>query len=276
MIARQFGNTIFFENDWFDAKSKSTAPVGKPRGKITSFSWASSRRFMDRLSRIDYDRMNQEFGTAGWLTLTYDGKQTGVQDCKKHLDYLLSKVLPRAGFLGPAVWKAELQKRGTIHFHVLYFGLSDDQETRIMIAEKWHAITGSKQKQHLIHGTDLARVRSVDELRCYLSKYVTKGESGQWENGRIWGIYRKPKIIDHEEIIHNSESSFSAVILAFRKVGIHLPSTVYDIHEWITYAEMMFNREPENRCSYYQWRSNEYERNPEQHLDKRTAAESPL
>lgn len=254
MKARRFGKTVFFERDWSESKSKPAPNITNNRGEISSFSHASTKRFMNALAVVDYEAMLSKFGKAGWLTLTYDGSETGIEKCKPDLDYLLNHVIPRMGFNGPCFWKAELQKRGAIHFHILYFGLDSDQDTRDEISRRWHKITGSEQDDHLKYGVDLAPVPDALALQCYLCKYVAKGENGAWSHGRVWGIRRKSKLIHHKEEVWDSDHKLSIAIKSLSSCGIHLPTTVYNIDEWFEYAEIQIGEKLEDRISYYKWK----------------------
>lgn len=258
IVGRKYGDALFLENGWFERKSK--VPKGTKRGKIKGFTHQSMKRFCDLLVKIDHEKTIDKWGTAKWITLTFDGEETGVERAKEYLDYLLSKVLPRAGYNGPKIWKAELQKRGTIHFHILLFGGDDGLDN--LVATRWHKITKSKQAAHLEHGTDCSTVENVKMLRCYLAKYLTKetGESSKWKEGRVWGVYQKSGLVMHQETTVEWDLSLIAVLRSAKKMGIQIPSKIYDLQEYVEYVDEMFSRNREARITYYRWRKEQKEK----------------
>lgn len=235
---------------------------------------------------IDHAANVEKFGGAAWITLTFDGWETGAREAKTHLDYLLSKVLPRNGFDGPKIWKAELQKRGTIHFHILAFDPPTEKLKRL-VSETWHKRTGSEKAKreaiaaakqvkgtffhnsaihlerkakkiaaHLKKGTDVATVPDVKRLRCYLAKYLTKetGDSAPWNLGRVWGKYQAKRLILHKPHEVEIRGAMFAHIRNFARAGVHLPKTVYDINEWMEYAGDQVWKKRSERISYWKWR----------------------
>ena len=253
VVFRQFGKALFLESGYLDSSSK--VPRGTARGKIKGFSLQANQRFCELLVKIDHEATVKKWGAAKWITLTFDGKETGADNSKKSLDYLLSKVLPRAGYGGPSIWKAELQKRGTIHFHILHFG--GDERMADLIAEKWHRITGSKQDAHLIHGTDCADVPDVKRLRCYLAKYLTKetGDASRWDLGRVWGKVRASGLVFHEEKVFEIDGdTLEGMQFRLKREGIQVPSRIYDFEEYFVYVDEQLALKKDDRIGYYHWR----------------------
>lgn len=90
------------------------------------------------------------------------------------------------------VWKAELQKRGQIHYHITLPDWIHWQEIR----DKWNNLqrsAGITDAFYNDHGhydpnsTDIHAVRGIDKLASYLVKYMTKGESDESHTeGKVW------------------------------------------------------------------------------------------
>lgn len=89
-------------------------------------------------------------------------------------------------------WRAEPQKNGNIHFHLLidrpihWRRIRDNWNQCV---EKLSYITRFEEK----HGhrdpnsTDIKGLQKVQNTKAYITKYVTKTEAGRALEGRIWG-----------------------------------------------------------------------------------------
>ena len=101
-------------------------------------------------------------------------------------DKALKRAYPGAGL----VWKMEVQKRGSIHFHLLVFGL------RFLpwqwVAETWGRLVAPGDDEQLKAGTNVQLAETRGAVRSYLEKYVAKVDDGpELENpGRWWGVRR--------------------------------------------------------------------------------------
>lgn len=263
MLVEIQGDTLRFSKDFFEAKSP--IPKGGIRGKVRTFSYQSQRRFVSLLATIDFARMKKLYGCPSWVTLTYDGQGTGQEDSKQALDYLLSKVLPRKGFNGPKIWKAELQDRGVIHFHILMWHRKPRRKLSFLKSE-WHRLTGSTQGAHLVFGVDIKKVNSVRALKCYLAKYLSKhvtkvdpdgvetGGTENWPGGRVWGVREKSQLAFYPVESRDLPLRLLPVVKSARQLGIQVPPFIFDYREWIEYVESMIGRKLQNRITYYRWR----------------------
>jgi len=124
------------------------------------------------------------------------------------------------------LWRAEPQKNGNIHFHILtdkFIPWSELRDTWNRIQNKlgyvdryrnemkqFHAggfnvrqdllktwdykkqvrayRTGSRQDWNSPNSTDVHSIRNISNLPAYLSKYCTKNESGRKIEGQLWGL----------------------------------------------------------------------------------------
>ena len=86
------------------------------------------------------------------------------------------------------LWIKEFQQRGAVHLHILINNRIDLEK----VGEKWHKITGSDDKSHIIAGCQISKIRS----RARLSSYLVNSNKDQHivpENfgsvGRFWGLF---------------------------------------------------------------------------------------
>lgn len=183
------------------------------RGVIERFTHKSRNRLLQKLSSINQDRIPQN--EVLFLTLTIDGRDT-PRECKKYLNNFLTQLRQRyEGQRWFYCWKGEFQKRGILHFHIVFFGLKGMNHN--WVRHTWSRITlgykeykrrcdlsddkGEVFKKLVV--TDLQQSRSWGGTQRYFSKtlgYVSK--NGQEEEeliekfnekdrvGRFWGIGR--------------------------------------------------------------------------------------
>ena len=161
------------------AKGPPQTPTREP-GDI-SFSASSRRRIRDRLHSMDRD------AEGLFLTLTYHETDPHPRVAKAHLDVFWKRLRRRFPEIS-SIWKMEPQERGTVHFHLIVYGV--DYVPVQWLSEQWHAVTGERSEQHEKSGVDLEpRVNENGKVQAYMAKYMAKEECGeQWENpGRFWG-----------------------------------------------------------------------------------------
>lgn len=105
------------------------------REVITRFTTKSRRNLLQKLSCVNQDRIPTN--RVKFITLTVDGEDT-PPECKKYLNNFLTQMRQRYdGCRWWYTWKAEFQKRGVLHFHIVTFGLQD-------ISHKWIRHTWSR------------------------------------------------------------------------------------------------------------------------------------
>lgn len=175
-----------------DAEKRPNRAKSK-RGRIRRFS-ANARR---RLIRF-MNRLRMKGVRATFMTLTFRGYPSNAE-AKRCLHAFLEHVR-RAFPEASAVWRMEYQKRGSIHFHLLCFGLPfwDWKE----ILSTWKRITNQS-----VARVDVRLVRSRRGVQSYVSKYIAKVEKNlgiaffiqvpylhgykKWRKGRFWGYHNK-------------------------------------------------------------------------------------
>lgn len=105
-------------------------------------------------------------GSSVFLTLTFKESQTCHSRAKRDLDTFLKRYKRHTGsphFL----WVAELQKRGTIHFHLVLKSRVDMG----WFQRSWREITGQDVGQQ-----DVRPIKGAHAVSRYLSKYIAKGD----------------------------------------------------------------------------------------------------
>lgn len=105
------------------------------RKEITRFTTKSRKNLLEKLCSINQDKIPSN--SILFTTLTIDGRDTPT-DCKKYLNNFLTQLRQRyEGHKWFYCWKAEFQKRGVLHFHIVTFGLKS-------ISHKWLRHTWSR------------------------------------------------------------------------------------------------------------------------------------
>lgn len=150
-------------------RTNQPAPEGGKRGKISGFSNASRKRFLESIAKT----RNQENGS--FITLTYPGEYSpDPRRWKRDLDVFM-KALKRqqpgiAGF-----WRLEFQRRGAPHYHLITFGRAGDLETlRTWCSETWYRVVDSGDERHLKAGTNVRQIENRAHAMRYASKYAAK------------------------------------------------------------------------------------------------------
>jgi len=174
-------------------KRSSTVPRSEipKRGKIKHFSRKSSLRLKKLLFSL------QESPTE-MITLTYPKYYPADStEWKKHLDTFgkwLEREFPDSWW----IWRLEPQKRGAPHFHIIgctNVDFPDFVSKEVFykkVARRWFEIVGTGYDEHLKAGTQVKFLDSKEQLKFYVSKYITKIQLShypEWASpGRFWGV----------------------------------------------------------------------------------------
>lgn len=192
--------------------SPKNAPLTKPakRGNVEFMSRKSRRRMIDLQSRLDLTDRRKTFIT---LTFHYTHNVSFTKACfKRFLAYLRYHYPSASG-----MWRLELQKRGTPHYHLIMFDLP--YWTQKEMRATWMQCTREDKS-----GVRVNLLRDAKHAMYYVSKYVAKmpDHSGNtlfinapyqqkttetW-HGRVWGVINKaclPMAERHTGIIVDEE-----------------------------------------------------------------------
>ena len=100
-------------------------------------------------------------------------------------------------------WKAELQKNGNIHFHII----TDHYINKYEIQKQWnvlqkkYGITEKYFKEHHTHNPPSTHVRAIADMEKsvrYVLKYVTKDESNGTIKGNVYRFSRRGQAPGHD------------------------------------------------------------------------------
>ncbi|GAH31764.1 unnamed protein product, partial [marine sediment metagenome] len=150
---------------------------GGKRGKVTTFSPKSRVRLLEKLARVFVG----DCEGALFITLTYEWNMQEPVRAQRDLRVLCQRLAERFGGLA-IIWRAELQKRGAIHYHLLVMGATFVPKQ--WLADAWAEITGGERPW-----TRVERMRSKHGAVWYCAKYMTKvdGEEVSSTPGEIPG-----------------------------------------------------------------------------------------
>lgn len=131
---------------------------------------------------------------VNFVTLTLSSRQvhSDVEIKEKLLNQFLIECRSNWGIVN-YLWRAEPQKNGNIHFHILIDKFIPWNELR----NRWNRIQSKlgyvQRSKHYKEGwtpnsTDIHSVRKVRKLGAYLAKYCTKESDIRAIDGKQWGL----------------------------------------------------------------------------------------
>jgi hypothetical protein len=90
------------------------------------------------------------------------------------------------------LWKAELQKNGNIHFHILFDKFIPWQRVRSIWNNSTHKLGyidwfATENGHFEPNSTDIHSIRKTKNIRAYIAKYVSKKIDGRDICGHAWG-----------------------------------------------------------------------------------------
>lgn len=186
-------------DEWTGAKKRITGDKKNFKAKSTysgSLSSHAKKRLtkaiellvMSAKEQLIYNRtsMKEYKHRLSFITLTIPAteKITGKESYQLLLKPFI-KQFQRKGFFKTYVWKAELQKRGQLHYHITTHSYIEKE----IIREAWNNLLRSA---NLLNGhenppsTEIKEVRAIKDLASYLIKYISK-ESEDVIGGKVWG-----------------------------------------------------------------------------------------
>jgi len=171
--------------------------IGGQRGAVKGFSRASRKRMIEMMSCV------RAAGSLMFVTITYpDIFPLDASTWHRHFEAFRDRFEYHYANWR-AIWRIELIDRksgensGVIapHWHLIIFTPAADEKTLDAVAEvtqtelrqMWYEIVASGDENHLLHGVDVAPVRSIRHAMSYVSKYVAKQSGDILEIGRRWG-----------------------------------------------------------------------------------------
>ena len=187
-----------------------------PRKPIQKWTPKSRANMIARFSSLDYSSMFQkENPIPVMITLTYPGDWLVVapsaKASKAHLTRFRKRFERRFGIKLQALWRAEFQRRGAVHFHLFCVAPIPVNEFREWVAETWVSIVNHpdpvQKKRHRVAGTAVdislgATQDSPHRIAVYFSKHSSPNVGAkEYQNqppqewiesgsvGRFWGYW---------------------------------------------------------------------------------------
>jgi hypothetical protein len=194
------------------------------RGDIHKFSKGSRRRVLRLISTL------RRTSVPVFCTLTYPDifpDDPGLW--KKHLDNFFKRLL-RKYPSAVIVWRMEAKARksgentGMIapHFHLLAYNV-EYFSLLTWLPRAWFEVVKSGDPRHYNAGTRVERVRSVNGVLYYTSKYICKAENLDLPGwGRYWGIVNRrelPGIRGEFEVVEVEAETALTVLRYMRRLG---------------------------------------------------------
>ena len=198
-------------------KKQNANTVPSERKPITSWSRKSRANMVARFSSLDLTPLSEPRtnALAVMITLTYpkdwESLVPTAYHAKKHLHQFRKRFERRFGRPLFAMWKAEFQRRGAVHFHLFTVCPTSLAVFREWVASTWTEIVAptpeSERQKHLKAGTavDLAPGATIDNARLvavYFSKHSSANFGAkEYQNsppqkwieagsvGRFWGYW---------------------------------------------------------------------------------------
>jgi hypothetical protein len=147
------------------------------------------------VKKVYSKKLNKKFTfRCSFVTLTLPASQCHSDNIIK--SKLLNSFLNHARLywgVKAYVWRAEKQKNGNIHFHIMW----DKFVIYWLIRKVWNrcceqlgyiTLFAARCPGRTPNSTDVHSVRNVKDIRKYIGKYMTKQGEGVTVDGRTWGL----------------------------------------------------------------------------------------
>jgi hypothetical protein len=160
-----------------------------------------------------------------FITLTLSGDQGDVTDREVHKECFepFLQTMRRKWGVTHYVWKAEVQKRGAIHYHITTNRYIDYQAIR----NEWNKLQnklGFIDQFMARHGhrhpnsTDVHSVRDDHEIGMYMSKYMSKSGDDRRALGiKVWGCTKSLLVKENRNF--EVDSAISSYLTDLKKSG---------------------------------------------------------
>lgn len=240
MQIRPYGLLVYERVEWPSGKRKSkkehlpaimhvqeptpfeaAAGQAQYKGKMTSGARKRLKRAIQLIVAIALPkkamnfRLNKEFTfKLNFVTLTLPGQQGFIsdKDIKKHVLDIWLKAAKRRFRLNSYIWRAERQKNGNLHFHIVtdtyipYDQLRDTWNQRLNklgFIDRFEQLHGHRHP----NSTDVHSIGKVKHLAQYFSKYMAKDEKeGQEIDGKVWDCSKNLKTKTNCEMLLEGEA----------------------------------------------------------------------
>lgn len=137
------------------------------------------------------------------LTVSENERNLTANECYHKLLRPFLRWLKESEKVDLYLWKAELQNRGQIHYHITlneFVHFEDIKTTWNNLQFKWGLLASFKKKYGHYHpnSTDIHAVYKIKDIAAYLVKYLSKTEDvGNSTIGKIWDCSTIIKSMKH-------------------------------------------------------------------------------
>lgn len=246
---------------WFnrrprEAHENSQKNLDEKRGEYNGYMSRATKSKIKKMLRlwlsamtVGLDHAKKTYGNRRkcdyyprFITLTIPVKQmeTDQEFKRKYLERFLQE-LKRTYKVRHYFWKAEPQKNGNIHFHLIVDRYIDKwavQKVWCHIIKPYVEAYQAKQDDPTVLPpcTDIQQVKNFDRLAEYALKYCLKDETGEEKRpikGRIWGASKALKDLKTLEAYHGEVSRhvFEAEAEAVQHYKLeHAETSEYFVH----------------------------------------------
>lgn len=171
------------------AIANKTAPK---RSSIAGTSRKARNRLLKLLAMVG------RIDPAHFLTLTSQRLQDDPKESKEHLDRLLVRLAYHYPNI-TGVWRFAWQKRGSAHYHLLLWGLPQEDLIGLHahIRDLWLKIIGERQsKASRKRAVDLQLAGDFRQCGMYLALYQANQDAhlDNLHTGRTWGTIHKDRL----------------------------------------------------------------------------------
>lgn len=142
--------------------------------------------WFELLSIYNMPRQKKEQLLPTFTTLTYPILQTEDLTARKNELNRFMIYMQRKNFMKRYIWKAEAQKNGSLHYHIV----SDQFINKDLVRETWNKCIPEAIAQYgkEAYGTRIESVKDYDKAISYVLKYMTKNsEERRQIGGNKWG-----------------------------------------------------------------------------------------
>jgi len=191
---------LVYEVSEFEGNRFKIKDVKGYKGKMTEHSKKRIMRAVDLLLQRSPERRiwnpiieKQHDFRIAFVTLTIaDQENKSARFCYDNLLRPFLRTAKRKWGVKDYIWKAELQERGQVHYHITW----NEFVTHDKIRNEWNRLQkkngllqsfAAKFGHFHANSTDVHAVWKVRNLKTYLAKYIAKEEPNKKRlNGKVW------------------------------------------------------------------------------------------
>lgn len=207
-------------NNTKSAYSGEITEGGKKRMKRCLLLWSEALNLYN--SKYRHEVKGNERKLV-FLTLTLSAVQIhSDQEIKSKILKPFMRWLRESRECTNYIWKAEVQKNGNIHFHVIIDQFVDKDEIRtkwnecqdcIGYFDRYKRKFGNKQAP----STQIEVVENQEQIERYIGKYISKSQGCRTIEGRVWEASKNIKSLRYFEIERDATTEKNLQVAVMEK-----------------------------------------------------------